>query len=155
MTHDYGFFDECYKKFGQAEIYQKFVELFDFFPLCALIENQIFCLHGGLSRDCSNLDEIRSIDRKMEIPQDGIFLFCLFRFVLSFFFGKYTRDFVCFFMCFEFFFSFFGEYLKRKGRCVTWCGQTRAMNRGLLKVNGGADICSAKMFPNHSITRMD
>lgn len=71
MTHDYGFFDECYKKFGEAEIYQRFVELFDFFPLCALVENQIFCLHGGLSRDCMCLDEIRLIDRKMEIPQDG------------------------------------------------------------------------------------
>ena len=33
MTHDYGFFDECYKKFGDANIYQAFVELFDFFPL--------------------------------------------------------------------------------------------------------------------------
>ena len=71
MTHDYGFFDECYKKFGEAEIYQRFVELFDFFPLAATINQQIFCLHGGLSKDTVSLDEIRGLDRKMEIPQEG------------------------------------------------------------------------------------
>lgn len=72
MTHDYGFFDECYRKFGEADLYQKFVELFDYFPLAALINKEIFCLHGGLSKDCFALDEIRKIDRQMEIPQDGV-----------------------------------------------------------------------------------
>lgn len=71
MTHDYGFFDECYKKFGSAEIYQNFVELFDFFPLSAVVGEKLFCLHGGLSKDTFNLDDIRNIDRFMEIPQDG------------------------------------------------------------------------------------
>jgi diadenosine tetraphosphatase ApaH/serine/threonine PP2A family protein phosphatase len=71
MTHDYGFFDECYKKFGSAEIYQNFVELFDFFPLSAVVGGKLFCLHGGLSKDTFNLDDIRQINRFMEIPQDG------------------------------------------------------------------------------------
>lgn len=34
-------------------------DLFDYLPLTALIENQIFCLHGGLSPTLDTLDHIR------------------------------------------------------------------------------------------------
>ncbi|KAI8024629.1 Serine/threonine-protein phosphatase PP-X isozyme 2 [Camellia lanceoleosa] len=39
--------------------------------LSALIENKIFCVHGGLSPSISTLDQIRTIDRKQEVPHDG------------------------------------------------------------------------------------
>ena len=46
-------------------------EIFDYLSLAAIIDDRIFCVHGGLSPSISTLDEIRSIDRKQEVPHDG------------------------------------------------------------------------------------
>ena len=48
-----------------------FTDLFDYFPLTALVENQIFCLHGGLSPSVDALDHIRQLDRVQEVPHEG------------------------------------------------------------------------------------
>ena len=49
ITQVYGFYDECMRKYGHAGIWKAFTDLFDYLPLAAVIENQIFCPHGGLS----------------------------------------------------------------------------------------------------------
>jgi serine/threonine-protein phosphatase 4 catalytic subunit len=36
-----------------------------------IIDEKIFCVHGGLSPSISTLDEIKVIDRKQEVPHDG------------------------------------------------------------------------------------
>ena len=41
--------------------YFLFMDLFDFLPLCALIENKILCLHGGLSPRIQTLEEINNL----------------------------------------------------------------------------------------------
>ena len=46
-------------------------EIFDYLSLAALIEDRVFCVHGGRSPSINTLDEIRSIDRKQEVPHDG------------------------------------------------------------------------------------
>jgi serine/threonine-protein phosphatase 2A catalytic subunit len=48
-----------------------FTDLFDYLPLTALIDNQIFCLHGGLSPSIDTLDNIRALDRIQEVPHEG------------------------------------------------------------------------------------
>ena len=61
----YGFYDECFKKYGNnPTIWNTFMDLFDFLPLCALIENKILCLHGGLSPNIQTIEEINQLDRK-------------------------------------------------------------------------------------------
>lgn len=46
-------------------------DVFDYLPLSAMIDNEVFCVHGGLSRSLNSLDEIRLINRKVEVPHDG------------------------------------------------------------------------------------
>ncbi len=68
----YGFYDECLKKYNNnITIWDTFMDLFDFLPLCALIENKILCLHGGLSPNIQTIEEINKLDRKQELPHDG------------------------------------------------------------------------------------
>jgi serine/threonine-protein phosphatase 2A catalytic subunit len=59
------------KKYGNTFVWKCFTDLFDFLPLAAIVENKIFCLHGGLSPDLSTLDEIRLLNRKSEVPHSG------------------------------------------------------------------------------------
>ncbi|KAG6426337.1 hypothetical protein SASPL_110559 [Salvia splendens] len=67
----YGFYDECLRKYGNANVWKFFTDLFDYLPLTALIESQIFCLHGGLSPSLDTLDNIRALDRIQEVPHEG------------------------------------------------------------------------------------
>jgi serine/threonine-protein phosphatase 2A catalytic subunit len=71
VTQVYGFYDECFKKYGSANDWKYFTELFDFLPLTALVENKFFCLHGGLSPNIATLDEVRGLNRKQEVPHEG------------------------------------------------------------------------------------
>lgn len=45
-----------------------FTTLFDYIPLTALVDNQFFCLHGGLSPEVQTLDQIKELSRVQEIP---------------------------------------------------------------------------------------
>ena len=45
-------------------------DLFDYLPLTALVDSQIFCLHGGLSPSIDTLDHIRALDRLQEVPHE-------------------------------------------------------------------------------------
>lgn len=71
ITQVYGFYDECLRKYGNANVWKFFTDLFDYLPLTALIENQVFCLHGGLSPSIDSLDHIRALDRVQEVPHEG------------------------------------------------------------------------------------
>lgn len=63
----YGFYDECLRKYGNSNVWKYFTDLFDCFPLTALVDGQIFCLHGGLSPSIDTLDHIRALDRIQEV----------------------------------------------------------------------------------------
>jgi len=71
ITQVYGFYDECLRKYGSVNVWRYCTEVFDYLALAALIDNSIFCVHGGLSPSISTIDQIRLIDRKQEVPHDG------------------------------------------------------------------------------------
>jgi len=71
ITQNYGFYDECVRKYENTTTWKMFTDLFDYLPLTAVVENQIFGAHGGLSPHVDTLDHIRKLDRVQEVPHDG------------------------------------------------------------------------------------
>lgn len=71
ITQLYGFYDECVQKFGNPNVWKLFTDLFNYLPISAIVDNKIFCLHGGLSPDIETIDEIRKLDRRRDVPSNG------------------------------------------------------------------------------------
>ncbi len=46
--------------------------MFNWMPVAALIDDKIFCVHGGLSPELSTLDQISKINRPVEVPNNGL-----------------------------------------------------------------------------------
>jgi serine/threonine-protein phosphatase 6 catalytic subunit len=73
ITTVYGFFDEIIRKYGNANPWKYCTEVFDYLGIGAVVEGEIFCIHAGLSPDIKTMDQIRLIERRMEIPHEGPF----------------------------------------------------------------------------------
>ena len=73
ICFSYGFYEEISRKYGNANPWRYFNDLFDYLPIGAIIEGKIFCIHGGLSPLISTIDQIRLLNRKQEIPHEGAF----------------------------------------------------------------------------------
>lgn len=73
ITQSYGFYDECQRKYGSSNVWRYFVDVFDYLSISSLINNRIFCVHGGQSPDLASIDEIRLVHRNGEIPHQGPF----------------------------------------------------------------------------------
>uniref|UniRef100_A0A7S0F3J0 Serine/threonine-protein phosphatase n=1 Tax=Phaeocystis antarctica TaxID=33657 RepID=A0A7S0F3J0_9EUKA len=73
ITQVYGFYDECQRKYGNANPWKYCTELFDWCPLAAVVDGRVLCVHGGLSPELRTIDQMRLIDRKQEIPHEGAF----------------------------------------------------------------------------------
>ena len=71
ITYVYGFYYEIAKKYGNHNVWNYFNDTFDYLPLAAVIEGQIFCVHGGLSPKRTTIDTIRTLERNVEIPSSG------------------------------------------------------------------------------------
>jgi len=41
-------------------------------PVVAIIDLKIICMHGGLSPDLNNLDDISKVKRPTEVPDSGL-----------------------------------------------------------------------------------
>ncbi|SCM20372.1 protein phosphatase-beta, putative [Plasmodium chabaudi adami] len=72
ITKVYGFYDECIRKYNNdSSVWKYLTDAFDYLPLTAIINNQIFCDHGGISPYLQTIEDINKLDRYKEIPQDG------------------------------------------------------------------------------------
>jgi serine/threonine-protein phosphatase PP1 catalytic subunit len=66
----YGFYDECIRHYDSG-VWNMFCDVFTYLPFAALIDEKIFCVHGGISPGLTSLDLIRHVQRPCEIPQEG------------------------------------------------------------------------------------
>ncbi|KAJ6384565.1 hypothetical protein OIU78_027800 [Salix suchowensis] len=67
----YGFYDECKRRFN-VRLWKIFTDCFNCLPVAALIDEKIFCMHGGLSPELEHLGQIKEIQRPTEIPDSGL-----------------------------------------------------------------------------------
>ncbi|XVF57531.1 hypothetical protein PTKIN_Ptkin06aG0213100 [Pterospermum kingtungense] len=67
----YGFYDECKRRFN-VRLWKIFTDCFNSLPVAALIDEKILCMHGGLSPELENLDQINEIQRPTEVPDSGL-----------------------------------------------------------------------------------
>lgn len=69
QTAVYGFRTECVAKYD-LYVYWKICELFEYFPLAAVVNDYYFCIHGGICPGLS-LDRLNGADRVHEFPELG------------------------------------------------------------------------------------
>jgi serine/threonine-protein phosphatase PP1 catalytic subunit len=71
ITRMYGFYDECKRRYNLA-LWRDFCSLFNYLPISAIIDERILCMHGGLSPDMTHLSQINTIQRPLEVPDNGL-----------------------------------------------------------------------------------
>jgi serine/threonine-protein phosphatase PP1 catalytic subunit len=67
----YGFYDECKRRYN-VRLWKSFTELFNYLPVAAIIDDKILCMHGGLSPELKNIQNISEISRPTDIPDTGL-----------------------------------------------------------------------------------
>ena len=67
----YGFYDECKRRYS-TKVYRAFCDVFNTFPVAALVADSILCMHGGISPSLNDLDDIEDIVRPCEVPSAGL-----------------------------------------------------------------------------------
>ncbi|CEI92052.1 Putative Serine/threonine-protein phosphatase [Rhizopus microsporus] len=67
----YGFYDECKRRYN-IKLWKTFTDCFNCLPIAAVIDEKIFCMHGGLSPDLQSMEQIRRVMRPTDIPDTGL-----------------------------------------------------------------------------------
>jgi len=67
-TTYFGCYDEIIFKYGNSTVWKYFTQVFDLLPIAATIDDKDFCVHGGISPDLKEIDEINKLDRNKEVP---------------------------------------------------------------------------------------
>ena len=88
----YGFYDECNilfivllisflpysqplfagKRRYNIKLWKTFTDCFNCLPVAAIVDEKIFCMHGGLSPELQNMEQIKRIMRPTDIPDTGL-----------------------------------------------------------------------------------
>lgn len=78
VNKNYGFYQECLERFKNEKIdnsdyvFNQINLTLCSIPLAALINNKVFCVHGGISPGLKNICDLDKINRFSKIPDNGI-----------------------------------------------------------------------------------
>lgn len=69
MAKHQGFYSETEVKFNGSNIFQIYCDTFELIPLACLVDNSIFCVHGGITPSLRDLTQIDQIMRPIRQDQ--------------------------------------------------------------------------------------
>jgi len=74
VNKNYGFYQECQERYNSQgkDVWKNLNRTMANLPLASLIDEKIFCVHGGLSRHLENIEMINQIRRGTKIPDQGL-----------------------------------------------------------------------------------
>ena len=77
----YGFYDECKRRYT-PRLWKTFAGVFNCMPVSALVEQQILCMHGGISPELYDLQQINKIERQITRERtktyNKLYIYCKF-----------------------------------------------------------------------------
>ena len=68
---DLWFYDECKRRYN-IKLWKTFTDCFNCLPVAAIVDEKIFCMHGGLSPELQNMEQIKRIMRPTDIFDTGL-----------------------------------------------------------------------------------
>lgn len=71
ISRIYGFYDECKRRYS-VKLWKEFIQCFNFFPIAAVVEEKILCMHGGLSPELTELEVLNKLKRPLDVPDEGL-----------------------------------------------------------------------------------
>lgn len=66
ISRIYGFYDECKRRYN-IKLWKTFTDTFNCLPIAAIVDEKIFCVHGGLSPHLKCLTQIDCITRPIDV----------------------------------------------------------------------------------------
>jgi serine/threonine-protein phosphatase PP1 catalytic subunit len=71
ITRIYGFYDECKRRYN-IKLWKQFCDVFNCLPVCAVIDEKVICMHGGLSPEITTMERIKRVVRPTDVPDTGL-----------------------------------------------------------------------------------
>ena len=72
INGSYGFYDEVKNQYQDDYLFRLINSVFNWLPIWAIINHSFFCVHGGISPNLQNLDQIKEISRPCDTFDDPI-----------------------------------------------------------------------------------
>ncbi|OHT16763.1 Serine/threonine-protein phosphatase PP1-2 [Tritrichomonas foetus] len=72
ISRAYGFANECENKYN-SKVFTKFTTVFSVLPIAAVLEDLIFCVHGGISPSLHDIELFETLPKPKEIYTHSIF----------------------------------------------------------------------------------
>lgn len=66
INETYGFRDEIMKVYGNDTLWHSFNKVFDFLPIACVLDQQVFCVHGGISPALDTVSQIGKLMRPID-----------------------------------------------------------------------------------------
>jgi protein phosphatase len=72
VCSEYGFLNDVQSLYPNSNIFELFIAIFDYLPLAAILQQNIFCIHGGICPEFVSVDQIKSIRKPLHDFDDPL-----------------------------------------------------------------------------------